>query len=527
MNGPGAGGVVELELKLALPSRQADRLRRHAALRPISPHRAVVAELDAIYFDTPDLALQAQGIAVRLREAGGHWVQTVKAGGEASGALHRRLEWESPSEGAGLDFSGIDDLALRRRLTAPALAPLLQPVFRTRFRRWARLLVLPDGTRIELALDQGRIEAGGREAPICEVEFELKEGRAEALFELALALQQDLDLQAEPRSKAERGYRLHAGSLEQPARARPPRLQPGQPAALAAAAFLGAGSEQLQRNLGYACLAQDSEFLHQARVALRRLRATFSVFRPLLPGEVAALLGSELRWLMAETGPARDWDVFCTETLPRIRESFPGHPGLAELASLAEAQRTPARLRARSALLSVRSTRLQLELGRLACVLAAGTDGLTAPAPSSPPGPTTPQVPDKLKDFARRRLRRGVRRTALSREQLAGLDDDARHQWRIALKKLRYAAEFLAPVLGRPRASTTWISALSSLQDILGTLNDAATTEALLAGLAVEGAGGSAIALVRGWLAGASRTQLDQLEAARRKLAKSPLPWKD
>ena len=90
---------------------------------------------------------------------------------------------------------------------APALAERLQPVFRTRFRRWARLLVLGDGTRIELALDQGRIEAGASEAPICELELELKSGRPEALFELALALQQDLDLRPEPRSKAERGYR--------------------------------------------------------------------------------------------------------------------------------------------------------------------------------------------------------------------------------------------------------------------------------------------------------------------------------
>ena len=196
------GAVVELELKLALPPQQAERLRRHPALRPISPHRAVVAELDAIYFDTPELALQAQGVAVRLREAGGRWVQTVKGRSDASGALHRRLEWETPSEGAGLDFSGIDDPALRRQLTAPALAERLQPVFRTRFRRWARLLVLGDGTRIELALDQGRIEAGASEAPICELELELKSGRPEALFELALALQQDLDLRPEPRSKA-------------------------------------------------------------------------------------------------------------------------------------------------------------------------------------------------------------------------------------------------------------------------------------------------------------------------------------
>ena len=131
--------------------------------------------------------------------------------------------------------------------------------------------MLPDGTRIELALDQGRIEAGGREAAFCEVELELKEGRPEALFELALAVQQDLDLRPEPRSKAERGYRLHAGTVELPVRARPPRLAAGDSPTAAAAAFLAAGSEQLQRNVDAACLGEDSEFLHKRVSTASRL----------------------------------------------------------------------------------------------------------------------------------------------------------------------------------------------------------------------------------------------------------------
>lgn len=507
------GADLEVELKLALPPAQAERLRRHPALRPISPHRAVISELDAIYFDTPDLALKQAGVAVRLRESAGQWVQTVKGRGDSQGALHRRLEWETPSEGAGLDFSGVDDPALRRLLNAPGMSERLQPVFRTRFRRWARLLELGDGTRIELALDEGRIETGERHSPICEIELELKAGRPEALFDLALSLLDPLSLVPEPRSKAERGYRLHAGVLERPLRAGAPQLDPRQSPAAACAAFLGAGIDQFQRNLAGAIAGSEVEFLHQARVALRRLRASLSVFRPVLPAE-AADLAAELRWLMGETGPARDWDVFCGDTLPAVARATPAHPGLDWLATTAATQRAAAQARAAAALDSARTVRLLLELGRLAVQLAR---------PQAPAG----SAPASLRAFARRRLRRRAERALLGREALAALDDGGRHDWRISLKKLRYAAEFLAPALARRGGGKRWIAALSSLQDILGSLNDAATTHQLLAALPADSPAAEAgRALVHGYVAGAAHARLEQLELARRQLANTTPPWK-
>ena len=503
-------GLIELELKLALPPGQAERLRRHPALRPISPHRAVVAELDAIYFDTPDLALQAEGIAVRQRQAGGQWVQTVKTRGYGQGALHRRLEWETPSAGVHLDFRQIDPPAVRRLLEAPALARRLQPVFRTRFRRWARLLVLDDGTQVELALDLGEILAGEQSAPISEIELELKGGRAEALFEIALELQNGVSLLPEPRSKAERGYALHLGIQAHPARARAPALDPDQTPAVACAAFLGAALEQLQRNVPGACAGADPEFLHQARVALRRLRAALSVFRRALPAEGLAGIAAELRWLMSEVGPARDLDVFCTQTLPQVSDSFGGHPGLALLATAAGSRRAAAQQQACTALESQRATRLQLEVGRLACILTSAD-----------------KASGTLARFARTALDKRARGATLSQDALAALDIPGRHDWRIKLKKLRYAGDFLLPVLDRPRLARRWIAALSSLQDILGALNDAASTEALLATLSTaDPALVEARALVRGFLEGACQARMRDLERARRELERAPVPWK-
>ncbi|MEY2632915.1 MAG: hypothetical protein RIR00_1569, partial [Pseudomonadota bacterium] len=83
----------------------------------------------------------------------------------------------------------------------------LQPVFTTDFQR--RTWVLEqDGSRVELALDQGRIEAGGQQQPICELELELLAGDEAILLQLSARLQADLPLTPTRSSKAERGYTL-------------------------------------------------------------------------------------------------------------------------------------------------------------------------------------------------------------------------------------------------------------------------------------------------------------------------------
>nr|WP_318030353.1 CHAD domain-containing protein [Rhizobium ruizarguesonis] len=54
---------------------------------------------------------------------------------------------------------------------------------------------------------------------------------------------------------------------------------------------------------------RNSEALHQARVALRRLRSAFSLFRPLLMGDEPKRIQEELRWLAGVLGEARNLDV--------------------------------------------------------------------------------------------------------------------------------------------------------------------------------------------------------------------------
>src|SRR5437660_3869916 len=62
--------------------------------------------------------------------------------------------------------------------------------------------------------------------------------------------------------------------------------------------------------------------IHQTRVALRRLRAAFSLFRGAVVGPTEASLvrslSAEAKWLAGECAPARDLHVFLTETASEV-----------------------------------------------------------------------------------------------------------------------------------------------------------------------------------------------------------------
>ena len=318
----------ETELKL---SATPGTLARLAADPLPGGSRGVPQNLVAIYFDTSRHALWRHAITLRLRKERGRWVQTVKARGALEAGLHRRVEDTQRASPRAPDLTLITDPVLALRIAQVVRDAPLEPVFRVEVTRETRLLSPEPGVTIEVSLDQGTILAGKSRAPVCELEFELKQGPAWRLFELALGVAARHAVRLEHRSKAERGYALAGAIRAAPVRARLGVIGRGMSASAAFKAVCLACLNHLLANQGGVIRGGDPEYLHQARVALRRLQSGLGAFKPLAPPGMIAPHAKSVRDFIRALGPARDWDVFAEETFRPVLQQFPGHAGLAAI----------------------------------------------------------------------------------------------------------------------------------------------------------------------------------------------------
>jgi len=490
--------LIELELKLLVPSGAVRRLLAHPLLKGAAG--ASRRRLHSVYFDTPQLDLWRQGIALRLRRDGERWFQAVKGGGTALAGLHRRVEDEVEVAGAALDLSRIVHDGLARVFSSERLRARLKPVFITDFVRNSRLLEVDSGARVEASLDRGMIKSGSRAERVVELELELKSGAPRQLYEFALELVRDLPLSVENRSKAERGYALYRSKDPKPVKAHRAALVPALTVGGAFKVIMQAGLAHLQANANGMLAGNDLEYLHQMRVALRRLRSAFSVFEPVMPGAAAPML-AEIKWLASCLGPARDWDVFLTETLPPIRKEFGSHGELKAYSERCGELRRKAGAKARRA---VRSARYQ----RLMLALAGWLESWSAPIELEPGQRAA--LGEPIGAFASRVLEQRYRRVRARSRKFDKLSSRELHRLRIAVKKFRYATDFFAGLYEGGLARVA-LQRLSDLQDILGAINDAATVTDLMAH-GFDGAGGMDVAEAKGILLGWSRGRAETLK---------------
>ena len=502
----------EIELKLTAPADVLAAVRAHPAVIAAARGRMRTQQLVSTYFDTPERDLANAGIALRLRRAGTRWLQTVKGEGDAAAGLHRRAEFEWRLAAPKLDPAKLARTPWRKLFARNN--GRYRRVFATAVRRSELPLVFADGTRATLCLDRGEIRAGRRRAAVNEIEVELEHGDPSRLFELASALAVDLPVRVTHTSKAERGYALASDARLRPRRARPVALAPNATPQSALAAIAAECIGQVEANAEAMLADEDPEYLHQLRVGWRRVRSLLKLAALIAAPEATAPIEQELRWIGSILGPARDCDVFALETLPKVAAEFRGQRSIARLRARVTRRRRRLSSDARDAIATSRFQRLLLALGAFFATLAR------TPGPASLPtlardwiGPVLQQRHDKLSKRAR---------------HIHRISAAERHRARVAAKKLRYAAEFFAPLFSGKRADA-YIAALSRLQSILGHLNDLEIAGKLLDHVAPEqdAAPGAAYAtgVVRGWLAASVAPELKRLRETRRTFSKCEPFW--
>jgi triphosphatase len=501
--------ATEIELKLAIAPDDVPRLRRSEILKTAAAGKPVTRTLHNIYFDTATRDLAKRGMALRLRKSGRQWIQTFKCGGGSDGGLHLRDEFENVVRSPTLDLAALAATPAAALFADTDFVARLGPAFVTRFRRTTWIVALAPGATAELALDQGQVTAGAASTPISEVEIELLEGDPARLFDFAQRLLVEVPLRLENVTKAERGYRLLAPVEAAPVRASPVVLHADMRVAEAFATVALGCVHQLQANERGVLESDDPEYIHQARVALRRLRSAFGIFRDAMPRDRSAPLAERLRALGNALGGARDWDVFVTETLPPIEVAMPGSGVLAGVREAAGERRREARRLAREAIASTAYTALLLDLVAMLVALAR------------PATPTADPEEAGLAHFAREALAKRGKRVRRAGKALAVTDLPALHALRIEAKKLRYATEFFQALLPR-KAVRAGIASAADLQEILGRVNDAAVTGDLLTALALDDANLShGTGIVLGWTQARACLALEHFDTAWARFAKS------
>ncbi|OGS98995.1 MAG: hypothetical protein A3F73_02370 [Gallionellales bacterium RIFCSPLOWO2_12_FULL_59_22] len=502
--------AVETELKLRIAPEQLARLKRHPLLGKHQVTRPATRRLYNIYYDTPKLELRESGMALRLRRAGRQWLQTLKGGGSVKAGMHQRNEWEIPVSRAALDFSPSQAVDWEAHLPL-RLRRKLQPVFVTDFSRTSRMLDW-QGAQIELCMDHGEVRTEQRSAPLCELELELKSGEPAQLFELALALLDIVPLESEDVSKAERGYRLLTGYADKPLKGIVPGIAKNATLAEALQTLIWSCLLHLQVNLRGAMTSNDAEYLHQMRVALRRLRVVLRMAGKFRADAALNALSGEIAALCVALGRAREWDVFIAETVQPICMRMAGHAGLQALLAASERRRV-------ACYAELRGAEQARELQRLILRFALWMNG-TYWQPREPAAPP-------VQDFASRRLHKLAKQFAQAGRQLDSLGDKQLHALRILAKKLRYSAEFFATLYDKQKTAA-FLTSLSEVQDVLGQINDVAVAHRLLdelAALPELAAHREATALAKGWIAHGLSRQLAALIKAIRRFARQAEFW--
>lgn len=242
---------------------------------------------------------------------------------------------------------------------------------------------------------------------------------------------------------------------------RMPWIRGDQPMAEAGRRILQRHTEFfLSREYGLPYTA-DVEYVHELRVASRRLRAAMRIFGRSFRGRLKQP-SERFQKLAALLGEARDCDVF----LEFLR---------------AYTKKNPKTQRWLKGLVSAEKRRRRQAYGRLAHALAAsGCQGFLRVFYESLKGPAggEEELRPSAKGLsrttaqeARKALRRGLARVSSYGRKIADLTGQQQHDLRIACKKLRYAAESFAEIY--PPELEKLIRPAVELQELLGRAHDA------------------------------------------------------
>jgi CHAD domain-containing protein len=427
-------------LELDLKPGDVPRLLRlpafvHRAGRPVA--------IDCVWHDTATGALAAEGISLGVQK--GVW------------RLERR--GASPAETAALIEEAPALSAIRHPLPT-RLMPLAG--FRGRLRKAA----FEEGT---MTLLDGVLRGVTQERAACRLALTGPAGR---LLTLSSEIGAAIRVTAPRWPLAAEAVALARGTVPAAHYSGAPAVSPGTSLGDAVALVLGHLTEVILIGVLTVAEGRTPEPVHQLRVAIRRMRSALSIFRRAAAPAAFEAVTPGLKRLAARLGAARDWDVFLTGTGQAVGNAMAGDRRIAAMLQAGGKRRSAAYAALAAYLASAEFHALELALAQLTALRP--WEAVDEEAAVKLAGPA--------EDYATPMFDRRLEHMLAPGADISDLPVAELHAIRKAGKRLRYAAEFFAPLYGK-RSTRRFIERLSILQEALGHLNDSAAAASLMASL--------------------------------------------
>ncbi|MCG8553209.1 MAG: CHAD domain-containing protein [Desulfobacterales bacterium] len=212
----------------------------------------------------------------------------------------------------------------------------------------------------------------------------------------------------------------------------------------------------------------DTEFLHQWRVSLRKVRSVLTLFKGVVAAEALDQLKLDFKDIMQDTNLMRDRDVYLLSKDDYFALVPPqAHPGLGVLFDLLQQDRDEAFGKVKAMLVSKAYKKRIKSIQKIFEAPKALPKGPKAEAPS--------------KVFAADLVLKRYKKVC----KLAGritddTPDETIHELRIQCKKLRYLIESARPLFDAKQVKKL-LKTLKGLQEHLGSFNDQSVQQATLA----------------------------------------------
>ena len=464
---------IEIELKFILPGTQSEPL----VVNYLRQNKYVVDKINPlknvdIYMDTTDWMLLKNKLSLRYRLSNDTALYTLKSVSEIEDGVAKRMETEVVLEKPVHSPTEIPIKALRKQVNQIIYPRKLMEQVLIRTKRHLYLVNSPEGTKFELSFDSSSFSADPlfkpeRAPQVYQLEAEITDGPEAAVETMAKLLSDTFHYPKATKTKLEMA--IAQLKIEPLVKKIPDNLKVKLDDCTDAALkkILTVEFYWLEEQLSGVIGDRDPEFVHQARVATRRMRAALILFHNVIPETQATYFEGHLKWLGGLFGGIRDLDVFIINLTrdKRVIEHFSKKQRKA-LESLVIKQRRAPLKALNEALRSRRFKNFENRMTKFLGELCVDNQEL-------------PSVQKSIREIAPVAITQKLGNVIeQSKKTLKNPKLNEFHALRIQMKRLRYTFEFLAPPYGS--AFNEIIHRTVEIQDCLGELQDTVFDQKLI-----------------------------------------------